>query len=1246
MSETDFTHPRYQLIKPLGKGGMGTVYEALDLDSNSPVALKLLEENSPADRRLFESEIQTLGSLQHESIVGLVDAGVIDNRLYFTMEYLQGRPLAGLLEEPIPSSRGIDWILSMTIQILSALEYIHEQGIIHGDLKPSNIMVLSPKDSKATGSGNHGTFDPEKPPTIKLMDFGLARGSSRLTRNSLAAISAGLRTGGSAGTPLYMSPEQLAANAVTERSDLYSLGALLYHLITLRLPFENMASVLTRKPPPAAIDKLNPACSGKLSEAVFALMDEAPHKRPASAEEAAGLFAALSSSPPETPPSKPRLMRPVFVGRERERALILENLDNVCETGSLQSIRVVGEGGIGKSWLFHSSGLKTRAEVEKGARVLSSSFRRGTHRQGGLGRILLEDPAAEYSDGFRRRFCPPGQLDNEKPEALESRSSQEGSNDTVIAEAAGILRSLALQHPLVVILEDLQYASDADVDLLERLMAALKDLPILVLLSYREEAGLSDSPVERISRQLDRIGHPAPLRLGQLEDHAVGEYVEAVLSPRLPAGAELMNALRGSSRGNPLALHRLLGQLVATESLVREDNCWDLAEKPDPSTTGEDTGRLIESLSPTARLVLTVSGLLDETFDGALLACVLEDHREAVSIPTTIAFLVSSGLLLEGPEGYRLEPGFPLRILLETSNPRRVRKLHKRIASLLLELNPSPDSGLRMKIAGHLDQAGDETTAFAHYLDAARLGANDYSNQLSMDAYSRTLELAPQQQKPGILRELALLQVRCGRINEALDHLFEAEELETAGETTNGEKSPRCPQRLFDLWDDIGRVLHRQGRLEEAEEYFRRCMDLAEADTSLMARTCYGLAGVFFDRHDFVGARDHYQRSLEYYGSSAEAGDLVPLHLGLALIERIENNLGRSIDRFKKALALAQQTGNLLDIARIQANLANTHRAMGEMDVALVYLDESTRTRKLVGDRQGLAVCLNNLARIQNHRGEFQAALETTGDALSTFQDVGDRKGIAIARCNLGELLLLLGRPLDARRMLEECDLLDRENEGSPLACNILCNLARVELTLCEFQKAEGLFDDCLRKLPTEPDQELRIHALAGLAEIFLYREMTEAAEDAIREAEDLSANSGGKETAQGLLRGIRMRLSRQRGSLEETIELGRDSTGNGTDRYAAARISLELGAAYRDLGPDWADKTEKYLKRAAEEFENMGCPVEAAETLGELSIYWHLTGEEGTAAEYLQHAENLLGSEQLSSRLCRFTEVFKERLQ
>jgi serine/threonine protein kinase/tetratricopeptide (TPR) repeat protein len=1234
MPGIDFKHPRYQLNEPLGRGGMGAVWEAIDLETNELVAIKLLREGSLADRRLFEGEVRILGELRHENIVRLLDAGALGDRLFLVMERLRGHPLDEFLDQPKPGHRQIDHLLRITTQVLLALEYIHDRGIIHGDLKPSNIMVLEPTETSMPMGENGGSSSPDANPAIKVLDFGLARTSNRLTRGSLSEISSGRQGADDGGTPLYMAPEQLASTAATERSDLYSLGALLYHLIAGRPPFDSLAAALTRKPAPPSLEKLNKACAPKLARTILSFMEEAQHKRPSTAAEAASMLTDAGSLAAQKPSASPRLMRPVFIGRERERGLILQKLEDVREHGALQSLRLVGAGGCGKSWLLHSSGLKAMAEFDSEAHTLETSFRQERNGRGGLGRILLGNRDSDYSPGFRRRFSV--DVKEEAPPGTPTeRDSRESSNDQVVAEAAQALRSLARRQPLLLILEDIQFATEAEIDLLTRLAAVLSDSPILLLLSYRDEDHQPGSLVEKLGERLDGSGHPQPLRLGGLDDNALREYAEAVLSPRLPAAPELLETLATRSGGNPLALHQALGQLVAEGSLARDSGRWNYTGK----AAGVDSRKKMllppGSLSSAQQSVLIAAGVINETFDQGLLACLLEGEDENRSTPEATASLVTSGLLLEDSGGYRLAPGLELDELLNSIPRKQAKRLHERLARLLLELNPALGTRLRMRIAEHFELAGAGEDAFNHYLDAARSGAKDYSNQLSRKAYEKALELAPGNDRQDILRELGSLHLSCGELQSALDCLLQAER-----NAANRPDSDRAG-----LWNDIARTLHRQGKLDEAKEYFDRCLSIAGEDTHALAKTCYGLAGLFFDQRDLGRARKHFQKSLKLYGEGAPPRNLVPLHLGLALIERLENNPERSIARFKEALDLARKTGQLLDIARIQSNLANTYRTLGEMSAALEHLEESTRIRKLTGDRQGLAICLNSLARIQTQRGEFQAALETTESALEIFEEVGDPKGIAITLCNIGELLLLRGRPREAREALERCSRLDDENDGTPLACNILFNQARVEVAVCEYERAENLFQECLRRLPEGREQELETHALAGLAEVFLKKEMFEAAEDALQEARGVAQDGGGPESASELL-GLRMRLCRKRGEFEQVIDLGCTSDDNEVGPYETARRALELGAAYRDLGPDWADKTEKYLERSIREFEKMGCPVETAEALGELSLYWQLTGEEEEALELLRRAEAILSAGQLGPRRSRFTETFKTRLQ
>jgi serine/threonine-protein kinase len=203
---------RYEIIKELGKGGMGVVYQAHDPQIDRPVALKVLREDRVVSEDFvlrFFKEAKFIGRLSHPNIVTVYDVGRDHGTIYIAMEYLQGQPF----NEVIRSGRlSIEKIIDIALQVANALGYAHEKGIVHRDIKPSNIIL--------TDEGN-----------VKLTDFGIAR-----AEDSNAAQQT--QTGVILGTPFYMSPEQVMGKRIDGRSDLFSLGVILYELIVDSKPFE------------------------------------------------------------------------------------------------------------------------------------------------------------------------------------------------------------------------------------------------------------------------------------------------------------------------------------------------------------------------------------------------------------------------------------------------------------------------------------------------------------------------------------------------------------------------------------------------------------------------------------------------------------------------------------------------------------------------------------------------------------------------------------------------------------------------------------------------------------------------------------------------------------------------------------------------------------------------------------------------------------------------------------------------
>jgi serine/threonine protein kinase/tetratricopeptide (TPR) repeat protein len=202
---------RYQIIEELGKGGMGKVYKVLDKEVKAKIALKLIKPEIAADKKTierFRNELKTARDISHKNICRMYDLNKEEGSFYITMEYVSGEDLKSFIRRS--KQLAIGTAISIANQICEGLEEAHRLGVVHRDLKPSNIMI--DKDGNA-----------------RIMDFGIAR--SLETKGITGA-------GVMIGTPEYMSPEQVEAKDVDQRSDIYSLGIILYEMTTGRLPFQ------------------------------------------------------------------------------------------------------------------------------------------------------------------------------------------------------------------------------------------------------------------------------------------------------------------------------------------------------------------------------------------------------------------------------------------------------------------------------------------------------------------------------------------------------------------------------------------------------------------------------------------------------------------------------------------------------------------------------------------------------------------------------------------------------------------------------------------------------------------------------------------------------------------------------------------------------------------------------------------------------------------------------------------------
>jgi hypothetical protein len=339
---------RYRIVALVGKGGMGEVYRADDLKLGQTVALKFLPVNLSANEdalKRFHSEVRLARQISHPNVCRVFDVGESDGRIFFTMEYVDGEDLATLLRRigRLPADKGLE----IARQLCAGLAAAHEYGVLHRDLKPANIML--------DGRGK-----------VRITDFGLAAFAEDIAAEEIRS-----------GTPAYMAPEQTAGQEVTIKSDLYSLGLVLFEVFTGKRATDTVTpGDLHRSPsrsPSSPTSSREPALDPVVERVILRCLEKNPEKRPSSALQVAAalpggdpLAAALAAG--ETP-------SPEMVAAAGDEDAIRPRTAWILLAGALLAISVVVA-------LTPYTTLLGRAPIEKSPEVLEDRARDFLRRLG------------------------------------------------------------------------------------------------------------------------------------------------------------------------------------------------------------------------------------------------------------------------------------------------------------------------------------------------------------------------------------------------------------------------------------------------------------------------------------------------------------------------------------------------------------------------------------------------------------------------------------------------------------------------------------------------------------------------------------------------------------------------------------------------------------------------------------------------------------------------------------------------
>ncbi|MBL7201269.1 MAG: AAA family ATPase [Anaerolineae bacterium] len=714
MTAQGFSQPlgkRYLLREPLGAGGMGTVYRAIDRLTGDTVALKRVF--LPPDQLAFASrsghtdaslalaqEFRTLASLHHPHVIRVLDYGFDQARQpFYTMDLLEDARSIVVAGQ----DQSQDTKVSLLVQALQALAYLHRRGILHRDLKPGNVLV------------------PSADRRVRVLDFGVSVTTSR-TMEYLTQTTAGTLT--------YMAPELFQGAPVTVASDLYAVGVMAYELFAGRHPFDtsNVAVLLydiLSKP----ADLRSIGLGTDLAQVLERLLAKRREDRYGDAGQVIRDLCAATGCPlpPETVEIRESYLQAArFVGREAELAQLSGALDDAL-SGRGSAWLVGGESGVGKSRLLdelRTLALVRGAQVTRGqaAREGGSPYHlwRGTLRWTALTADLAPEEASvlkslvpDIADLVGHEVADAPSLD---PQAAKERFTQ------VASEVFG-----RQDRPLVVLLEDLHWVGSESLVLLEGLSRGVVGRPLLLIGSYRDDER-PDLP--------DSLPQPGQvLKLRRLSKESIAELSASMLGP---AGSRepVVDLLQRETGGNPFFL------VETVRALAEETGQLDLVGVMTlpASVFAQGVRRLIQRrlhrVPEGARPLLQLAAVAGKDLDLDLLhaLCPQVDLDGWLAACADVAVLEVEGGQWRFSHD-RLREG-TVDALSEVERP----GLHRRVAEAIERVYPhAPEQVARL--AYHWEQAGDggkAATYLSHAGDQARLV---YAHEEAIDLYGRALPL-------------------------------------------------------------------------------------------------------------------------------------------------------------------------------------------------------------------------------------------------------------------------------------------------------------------------------------------------------------------------------------------------------------------------------------------------------------------------------------------------------------------------
>jgi serine/threonine protein kinase/tetratricopeptide (TPR) repeat protein/TolB-like protein len=1118
----------YKIIQRIGRGGMATVYLASRADEQyeKQVAIKVLlpELGSEELLRRFRNERQTLAKLDHPNIVKLLDGGSTEEGLpYLVMDYVQGVPVDKYCDNHKLST---EERLRLFCQICDAVQCAHENLIVHRDLKPSNILIT------ADGSP-------------KLLDFGISkvlqpRDGSSITQTLTRRM-----------TPAYASPEQVKGEAVAPATDIYSLGVVLYELLTGHRPYklkhqtpaeveraiceqepekpstavnrvetENLPDGTTVSRTPESVsasregqaEKLRRRLSGDLDNIVLMALQKEPQRRYLSVEELSDdIQRHLRHEPVKARRSTLAYRSSKFVQRHKTEVIAV----------GMTIIVLLAAAGY-TAWEQRRATERARAELasqrahgRRSVAVLGFKNLSGREDTAWLSAALSEMLTTELSAGGKLRT-----ISGESVALAKTNLSLLETDSFSTQTLHRLYNNLASDFVVVG-----SYLDMSDTNRGIRLDLRLQDAAIGETIATVSETGQETALPDLVARA------GVDLR-GRLGIAGISPAESASLYASLPSNPDLARLY-----AEGLSKLRVFDAIAARDLLEK-------AVHSDP------------------KFALAHSGLSDAW--GAL------GYQKKAQEQSKIAFELAADLPREQ------------NLLLEARYLSAVRQWDKAVETYRTLFRFFPDNldyGLALVTAqvdsGHIDDAGKTIAALrslpAPLKDDPRIDLSELGVSMASADYKHELVMADEAKRKGEASGNRLLVAEAifekghayrnlNEPNKAKDLFAEARSRFAAAGSRYGEGR---------VLKQLGILLAEQNDLDNAEKAFREALQIARdlGNKAGEATELENLANVLLIQRNLPMAAETYEQSLaiarEFGDSSQFAGSL---H-NLGLVEYNEGHLSRAKEHFEEALVLAKRYGDKDLTAGCLINLAHVSAQQGRMTTALKLAEESRATLHNTSALVRIGALTLETADLNLLAGDLKKTQQLYEEALKIFSGAGQEFDSSFALFGLGDILLARDDLAGARRQHETALSLRQKNHGAArVLFDSQVRIAQISLEQGSASEAEAGVRQALKQYLPRNEPDAQIEADSILIEALLTQKRFDEAQQLVADDRKLVANT------------------------EDRVNL----------------LKVDLLTTRVDSASGNAAKAEKLMKSGVEEWGNrgfVGLHIEARLALGEAEM-------------------------------------------